>query len=76
MNETTIKLTAEDTITKTTTETIDLKPLKGELIEIDSRLESLAKQPDEILTANDTKFSEIRRLEQRKEEINNLLKIK
>lgn len=72
----TIILTSKNTLTKTITETIDLRPLKDELTYINSQIAELEKQPDEITVPNDVKFAEINLLNIRKEIINKFLSVK
>ena len=62
-----------DTITKTTVETIDLVPLRAELVDIEKQLIELEKEPDEIVVANEGKFLEIQTLIEKRDKLNNLL---
>lgn len=70
-----IKKINEDTLKRTTTEIINLIPLKKELVDIEAQLIELEKQPDEILVKNEIKFNTIQFLDIRKYEINKLLKV-
>lgn len=65
---------SEDLARKTITTNIDLKALRKELKDIEKEIKDLEKQPNEIMMPNDSKFFRVEQLQNRKEEINNILK--
>lgn len=69
----TYEIIDKDTANRIITETIDIKTLKTELVDIEKQIEDAEKEPDEITVPNESKLHNLGNLKYRQEEINELL---